>query len=178
MILSAIAAMAKNRVIGVKNALPWSIPEDLRFFKEKTKGRILIMGRKTFESLPGALPNRFHIIVTRNPDFYPKKTARFNENEFAVTNSVEQAIELAGNMLRPEHPLYRDSFGDEVFVCGGSEIYEQSLPFLDRIYLTVIEKDFPGDAHFPDFSHLQMKLTRNEKRESEIPFTFQTWEKP
>lgn len=177
MILSAIAAMAKNRVIGVKNALPWSIPEDLRFFKEKTKGRVLIMGRKTFESLPAPLPNRFHIIVTRNPDFYPKKTDKFSENDFAVVNSVEQAVTLAREMLVPSHPLYRQSFGDEVFVCGGSEIYEQSLPFLDRIYLTVIEREFPGDAFFPEFSHLNMNLTRNERRESEIPFAFQTWEK-
>lgn len=177
MILSAIAAMAKNRVIGVKNALPWSIPEDLRFFKDKTKGKILILGRKTFESLPSPLPNRFHIIVTRNEDFYPKKTEKFTESDFAVVNSVEQAIELAKAMLNPTHPLYRESFGDEIMVCGGAEIYKLSLPFLDRIYLTVIEQDFPGDALFPDFSHLGMKLTLSDRRESEIPFVFQTWEK-
>lgn len=174
MILSSIAAMARNRAIGVGNKLPWNLPEDLKYFKEKTKGRILIMGRKTFESLPGALPNRFHILVTRDQNYIPTKT-NLNEKDFAVVHSLDEAYSLARMLLDSKDSRHRESFGNEVFIVGGAEIYKQSLKDIDRLYLTVIEQDFPGDAFFPEFSDKDWVLTKKEDRQEPIPFSFRVY---
>lgn len=174
MILSAIAAMAQNRIIGDKNRLPWHLPEDLKFFKEKTKGKILIMGRKTFESLPGALPNRFHILISRDVGYVPPANIKIDPSQYAVCNSLDTAITLAEEMLKAQHPAYRESFGDEVFIAGGGEIYKQSLDRIDRLYLTVIEKDFAGDAYFPELSN-DLQLAEKIERQEPIPFSFRTY---
>jgi len=166
MILSAIAAMARNRVIGVKNRLPWNIPEDMKYFREKTKGKIMIMGRKTFESFQGKpLPGRFHIVITRQEGYsFPHPLVK-------IVSSMSEALDMARQMV----PQY----SDEVFVIGGSEIYEQSLPLLDRLYLTVIDRDYEGDAKFPKFDHLQLQLQSSDKRDGlsfnlyqKVPATF------
>jgi len=169
MILSAIAAMAKNRVIGVNNGLPWNIPEDMKFFRDMTKGHVMIMGRKTFESFGGKpLPNRFHIVITRNQGY------RFEDPTVEVVSDLKSAMELA-HMLTTK---YQKKFGDEVFVIGGGEIYKQSMDVLDRIYLTVIEKDYSGDAKFPEFSEDDFHLTDKKDRVdpvSQTPFSFRTY---
>lgn len=165
MILSAIAAMAKNRVIGKDNKLPWHLPEDLKFFKEKTKGKVLIMGRKTFESLGKPLPNRFHIVITRQESY------KFEDPNVQVVHDLKTAIELA-HMLTTK---YNAKFGDEVFVCGGGQIYQESLDVVDRIYLTVIERDFEGDAQFPQFSEDEFSLTKKEEHLGALPFSFRTY---
>ncbi|MGZ5278974.1 MAG: dihydrofolate reductase [Pseudobdellovibrionaceae bacterium] len=167
MILSSIAAMARNRVIGTGNKLPWHLPEDFKFFKEKTKGHVLIMGRKTFESLPKPLPNRFHIVITRQEGY------RVDDPNVEIVHNLNSAIELA-HMLTTK---YKAKFGDEVFVCGGGEIYSQAMDVVDRIYLTVIEQDFEGDAKFPEFRQEDFNLTRNELRTEPIPFSFRTYER-
>lgn len=157
--------MARNRVIGKENKLPWHLPEDLKFFKEKTKSRVLILGRKTFESLGKPLPGRFHIVITRQ-DVY-----KFEDPNVQVVRDLKSAIELA-YMLTSK---YSAKFGDEVFVCGGGEIYKQSLDIVDRIYLTVIEKDFDGDAWFPEFPENDFNLSEKLDFESPIPFSFRTY---
>ena len=167
MILSAIAAMAKNRVIGTGNKLPWHLPEDFKFFKEKTKGKVLIMGRKTFESLGKPLPTRFHIVITRNADY------KYEDPNVEVVSNLQQAVELA-HMLTTK---YFAKFGDEVFICGGGEIYKQALDVTDRIYLTVIEKDYEGDAKFPEFSENEFKLTQKTERSEPLPFSFRTYDR-
>jgi dihydrofolate reductase len=168
MILSAIAAMAKNRVIGANNALPWNLPEDMKFFREKTKGKVMIMGRKTFESFGGkTLPNRFHIVITR------QETYQYQDPNVEVVSTLNEAVELS-HMLTTK---YKDKFGDEVMVIGGGEIYQQSLDILDRIYLTVIEQDFPGDTKFPEFSEQDFRLVQKIDRAEPIPFSFRTYEK-
>jgi len=167
MILSAIAAMAQNRVIGKDNKLPWNLPEDLKYFREKTKGHILIMGRKTFESLGKPLPQRFHIVITRQENY------RFSDPMVEVVHDLNSAIELA-HMLASK---YQKKFGDEVFIVGGGEIYLQSLEVIDRLYLTVIEKDFEGDARFPEFSSQQFKLSQQERHEGPLPFSFNTYQR-
>lgn len=170
MILSAIAAMSQNRVIGINNKLPWHLPEDLQFFKDKTKGRVLIMGRKTFDSLVQKmgkpLPGRFHIVITRNQsyDYHDADYGKMVE----VVSSLSHAIELA-HMLTDKYP---QRFGDEVFVIGGAEIYKQSLDFIHRLYLTVIEKDFEGDAFFPKFDETKLKLVEKIQRPGPLPFSF------
>jgi dihydrofolate reductase len=162
MILSAIAAMGLNRVIGIHNKLPWRVPEDWEFFKSKTQGTIVIMGRKTFESLGGRpLPNRLHIIITRQADY------KFEHKDVRIVGSLDAALNLARSLVR--------SSDQEVFVAGGSEIYAQSLKQIDRLYLSVIQKSFEGDAFFPSLSDSGLKLSHSEPRAGAIPFVVETY---
>lgn len=161
MILSAIAAMASNRVIGIENRIPWDIPEDMNYFREKTKGKIIIMGRKTFESFNGKpLPKRFHIVITR------QKNYQFDHPLVAIVPDLNAAVELARQKL--------PDYSEEVFIIGGGEIYKQSLPILNRLYLTIIEKAYSGDAWFPEFDEKKMKLKSADVRDG---FTFNVYEK-
>lgn len=165
MILSAIAAMSRNRVIGINNKLPWHLPEDLKYFKEKTKGKIMIMGRKTFDSIgQRPLPGRLHIVITRNSDY------KSNHELVKIVSSLEQAIALAKTLVGNPYP-------DEVMIVGGSEIYKQSLPLLNRLYLTVIEKDYSGDAYFPEFESFGYKLTSQENHTGDLPYSFCLYER-
>ena len=160
MILSHIAAMAKNRVIGKDNQLPWHLPEDLRFFKKMTSGKVMIMGRKTFEGLPGHLPDRHHIVISRSAFVAEEEDVDF-------VTSLDAAIELAASLISQP--------SDEVFIIGGGEIFQQSLKLVDRIYLTVIEQDYEGDAKYPLFDESQFVLERDEKRPGPPPFSFRTY---
>lgn len=128
--LSIIAAMAKNRVIGIANTLPWRLPEDLKHFKALTLGHHILMGRKTWESLPGKLPGRTSVVITRSRDLQAPGCI--------VVNSIEDAIAAC-------------SGDDEVFFIGGAELYRQALDIADRLYLTEIQAEFAGDAWFPEF---------------------------
>jgi len=128
--ISAIAAMSENRVIGVKNSLPWNIPEDMAFFRTTTREKTVIMGRKTFDSLGKALPKRRNIVITRD--------AQWTAKDIEVVSSLEAALLLCKNEAH------------EVFIIGGAQIYAQALPYLDRLYLTVIHKKYEGDAFFPE----------------------------
>lgn len=163
MIVSHLAAMTNNRVIGVNNGLPWSLPEDMKFFKEKTTGHIMIMGRKTFEGLPGILPKRLHIVITRQKDY------KAEHERVIIVESLEKALE--------EAKKHTAQWGDEVFVIGGGEIFTQSLPYTNRIYLTVIEKEFPGDAYFPEFDTNTFKLVEKKDRAEPFPFSFRIYER-
>ncbi|TVQ78229.1 MAG: dihydrofolate reductase [Bradymonadales bacterium] len=163
MIISAIAAMSRNRVIGLRGALPWHIPADLKFFKEKTLGKSLIMGRKTFESFPKPLPDRENIVLTRRKGYQ------------AVGAKVFSDLAEAIDYCRSKQPL-----PDEIFIGGGSEIYQAAMPMLQRIYLTVIEKDFDGDTFFPEIPP-GFSLTESQpgRQESPVPlsFEFRTYER-
>ena len=164
MILAAIAAMSRNRVIGVNNKLPWHLPEDLKYFKEKTAGKILIMGRKTYESIGSKpLPKRFHFVVSRNSEY------KSNHEMVKVVPSIEAAIEQAKKLI-PQYP-------EEVMICGGGEIYKQSLPFLNRLYLTVIEQDFNGDAYFPEFEQIGFKLKSKDEYKEPMAHSYRIYEK-
>ena len=160
--------MAKNRVIGKNNKLPWNLPEDMKYFREKTKGHVMIMGRKTFESFGGKpLPNRFHIVITRNPDY------KFEHPQVQVVQDMKMAMELA-HMLTEK---YKTKFGDEVFIVGGGEIYKQSMDLIDRLYLTVIDQDFEGDAKFPEFDTAQFKLTQDIEKNEPMKYHFRVYER-
>ena len=136
--LTLIAAVARNGVIGRDNRMPWHLPEDLRHFKALTMGHPMIMGRKTWESLPGRLPGRPHIVVTRD-DGYRAEGA-------TVVHSLPAAIANAGDC-------------GEVFVIGGAEIYAQALATADRLQLTEIDADFDGDTTFPAWDRHQWRET-------------------
>ncbi|MCU7905506.1 MAG: type 3 dihydrofolate reductase [Candidatus Thiodiazotropha sp. (ex Epidulcina cf. delphinae)] len=126
--ISLIAAMARNRVIGRNNRLPWRLPADLKRFKALTMGKPIVMGRRTWESLPGILPGRQHIVVTRNQDYQAQGCT--------LVHSMDAALQAAG-----EAP--------EVMIVGGGRFYEAMMPRADRLYLTLIEAEVEGDAYFP-----------------------------
>jgi dihydrofolate reductase len=133
-IISIIAAMDRNRLIGNKNQLPWHLPADFAHFKSVTMGKPIVMGRKTFESIGKPLPGRTNIVLSRNPD---------TQFEGVVcASSVEEAIAAVPD-------------AKEVMIIGGSTIYEMLLPRVDRMYLTYVDGAFEGDAWFPKFDEKQ-----------------------
>lgn len=137
--ISMIAAMANNRVIGAKNAMPWHLPADLKHFKQTTLGKPIIMGRKTYESIGRALPGRLNIVVTTDTNY--------TLEDATVVHSCEQAIDTAANHL--SEPSAVDA---EVMIIGGGTIYLHFLPFCHRLYLTHIELAVTGDTYFPDYN--------------------------
>lgn len=141
-ILSAIAAMANNRVIGRANQLPWHLPADLKHFKALTLGHPIIMGRNTYLSIGRPLPQRTNIILTRNP--------AFSAPGCVIATNLDSALRIAT-------PL-----DNEVFIIGGADIYRQLLPHVQRLYLTIIEQAFEGDAFFPDIDLREWHEIANE----------------
>lgn len=166
MILTHVVACSENRVIGTQGGLPWNIPEDMKFFKETTKGHIMIMGRKTFDSFNGrALPNRYHIVITRDPSKHSFPSTESSPVVFV--SSIDEAIEHA-------KPLTA-KWGDEVFIIGGGEIYKQAMPVTDKVYLTLIHREFPGDTYYPEIDQSKFKLVEQRRVEATIPFSFLTY---
>lgn len=138
--LSIIVAKAKNNIIGKNNQIIWNLPEDLKHFRELTTGHTIIMGRKTYESLGKALPDRKHIIFSQNPDF------RVHEENVQVVHSLLEIQDLIEGK-------------EEAFVIGGAMIYNFLMPYVKKMYVTEIAKDFEGDAFFPTIDHETWKET-------------------
>jgi dihydrofolate reductase len=124
----AIAAMALNRVIGNGNQIPWHLPEDFKWFKATTTGHVIVMGRKTFESIGKPLPNRETIVLSRSA---------FSHPGVKTISSLAELPSLVG--------------GRQVFICGGAQIYEQTLPLCAELFLTLVKREVAGDAFFPKF---------------------------
>ena len=131
-----IVAVAENGVIGRNNALPWYLPNDLKYFKQTTMGKPVIMGEKTYESIGKPLPGRTNIVITRQADYQPEGVK--------VVNSVEAARELAESVCLIDGQ-------EEAMIMGGAEIYTLALPHTDRLYLTEVHADVEGDAFFPEY---------------------------
>lgn len=132
--ISIIVATGRNREIGVKNKLLWKIPEELKRFKEITSGHPIIMGRKTYESIGRVLPNRTNVIVTRDAEYAVEGAV--------VVHSLEEALRKAQG----------EPGSDEVFIIGGAQIFEQGLPLSDKLYITLVDADFPeADSFFPEY---------------------------
>jgi dihydrofolate reductase len=129
--ISIVAAIARNGVIGADGGLPWHLPDELRLFKETTLGHVLVMGRRTFESIGRPLPGRTTVVVTRSPDWSP------GTDDVLVAGGVEEALERAR------------SIDEEVFVVGGGELYAAALPHADRLLLTFVDQEPEGDTTFP-----------------------------
>ena len=127
--LSLVVAASRNNVIGKDNALPWSLPADLKHFREVTTGHAVVMGRKTFESIGRPLPKRRNIVITRQADYAP------------------EGVEIVRSFTAALHAVPSD---EEVFVIGGGEIFKIALPLADRVYLTRVEADVAGDVFFPE----------------------------
>lgn len=143
--LSLIVARSRNGVIGVDGDLPWKIPSDLKFFKQTTLGKPVLMGRVTWESLPFPLPGRPNLVLTRNSDYVAEKCEVFTD----VFDMIGRGFELAGL-----------SGGDEVMLIGGAKLYGALLPFVDRCYVTEVDTMIEGDAHFPVLSDFDWEVTR------------------
>lgn len=136
--------MAENGVIGRDNQLPWRLPADLAHFKRLTMGKPIIMGRRTWESLPGLLPHRRHIVISRDPDYVAQGAE--------VTTSLDDALLLAGD-------------ADEMMVVGGANLYAQTLPMAARLYLTYVHDTFEGDTRFPEFDMCAWREISRERHE-------------
>ncbi len=149
--ISIIAAVARNGVIGVNNTLPWQLPEDLKRFRALTMGHHIIMGRKTFESLGRLLPGRTTVIVSRD--------SRYAVTGALVVNSLPAALALC----------LEDS---ELFIIGGAELYREGLLLANRLYLTEINAEFCGDAHFPVYDKVCWIETSREAQVSESGLSF------
>jgi dihydrofolate reductase len=144
MIISAIVATDKNRVIGKGNDIPWYLPADLKYFKRRTLNHHIIMGRKSFQSIGRPLPKRTNIIITRNPFFIASNCL--------IVNTLEEALQIA-----------RDNGEEEAFIIGGGEIYRLSMPMLDRIYLTEVDTEVEsGEVFFPKLLPEEWKVMSSE----------------
>lgn len=158
----AIAAMSLNRVIGVGNKIPWHFPEDFKWFKQTTMGNIVVMGRKTFESLPKPLPNRPNLVLTRHRDRFIQAHPEYRFKEWRGGQYLKEPYQLPLGKLGvgdPQEILFFHSleklnpseFQSDVFICGGAQIYEQALPRCSDLFLTVVNRECEGDAFFPKF---------------------------
>ena len=141
--ITLVAAIASNNVIGKENSLPWNIPEDLKRFKQMTSGHTILMGRKTFDSIGRPLPNRQNIVMTKDENF--------EREGIKVINDFDEALELI-----------KES-NEDVFVIGGSKIYELFEPVANSLAITRILKDFEGDAFFPDINWDLWQIEKEEK---------------
>lgn len=155
-----VAAASENHALGKDNDLPWHLPDDFKRFKMLTAGHYIIMGRKTFESLPGKLPNRTHIIITRQKDYQPEGCI--------VVSSLDAALESI-----PEN--------EDAFIIGGGEIFKMAMPIADKIELTRVHAHLHADAYFPEIDPSQWKLIFEEFHPKDekhaFGFTFQTFER-
>lgn len=156
--ITVIAAVAENNALGKENQLLWHLPDDFKRFKTLTSGHYIIMGRKTFESFPKPLPNRTHVIISRQANYQPEGCI--------VVNSLEQAIEACPKT-------------EEVFIIGGGEIYRQSIAVADKLDLTKVHASFEADTHFPEIDPSQWQLIFEEHHPKDerhdYAFTFQTF---
>lgn len=154
-----IAAIGENNELGKDNGLLWHLPNDFKRFKKLTSHHFLIMGRKTFESLPGALPTRVHIVLTKN--------RKYGKEDAVVVYSMDEALQKAKSKK-------------DVYIIGGGEIYKQGLKIADKMELTRVHSEFPeADTFFPDFSKDEWELVSEEKHEKDekhkYDYTYETW---
>jgi dihydrofolate reductase len=163
-VLALIAATARGSVIGIDNRMPWHLPEDMKFFRDTTRGKPVIMGRRTWESLPDSvrpLPGRTNIVLSRNPTFEAKGAT--------VASSFNEALQVA---IQTREQI--------AFVIGGAELYRQALPQADKLLLTEIEGSFEGDAYFPQFDKREWQETNRSTGYSEaakLHFAFVTYDR-
>ncbi|KYG91974.1 dihydrofolate reductase [Metasolibacillus sp. FSL H7-0170] len=155
--ISLIVAHDKNRVIGYENQMPWHLPGELKYFKEMTMGKPIIMGRKTFESIGRALPGRRNIIITRN--------ASYKADNIEVVTSLDEALQLV-----KDEP--------EIMIIGGEQIFKLALEVADRLYITEIDYAFAGDTYFPAYEDWKLISKREPVQAKEgFYFTYCIFEK-
>lgn len=157
-LISIIAAIGENRELGKGNKLLWHIPEDMKRFREITSGHPVIMGRTTFESIGRPLPDRINIVITRN--------ANFHVSGCIVCHSLEEAVETASKKDR-----------QEIFIIGGGQVYKQAIKTADKLYLTIVEGEYPADTYFPDYSHTWKVVYEKKSSDGKHEYTFRELER-
>lgn len=163
MTISIVAAIGKNRELGKNNKLLWHIPEDMKRFRQLTTGHVVIMGRKTYESIGRPLPNRINIVITRDK----KKLQSIKRlNDLIICSSLEEAVEKA------KHEIRSSRLPDEIFIIGGGQIYQQALPVTDKLYLTIVEGNFDADTFFPDYSEFKKTISRKDGKIETLSYSF------
>ena len=163
----AIAAMSLNRVIGAGNKIPWHLPEDFKWFKKMTSGNVVIVGRKTFESLGKPLPNRINIVLSRHPGRLKKEfpdlfgSARISKGKLNIPKPYQFELPKIGTVTTADLRIIKSFLklnpadaNVDFFICGGAQVYEQALPLCSDLYLTLVKKEVEGgDAFFPPFEN-------------------------
>lgn len=152
-----IAACSENRVIGENGRLPWSVPEDMQRFRALTWGNVLFMGRKTYEGIGHPLPGRITIVLS--------KTKSFDQPNVRTASTLQEALEMAEQQKRT------------IYICGGGEIYQQTMPLADKVELTLIYKIVQGDTFFPAVDQTVFKEIAREERPGDPDYTFITYER-
>ena len=163
--VSLIVAATRNQVIGLDNQMPWHLPADLRYFKQRTLGMPIIMGRKTWESLGRPLPGRLNIVITRQADIALEGAEVFADLDAAIERGQEWAAQQGV---------------DEVMVIGGGQLYQQALTLAQRVYLTRIELELDGDTYFPVLDAQLWQKTdaqTHPAQEQEPGYTFEVWQR-
>ena len=152
--VSIIVAMAKNRVIGKDNDMPWHLPADLQHFRKVTTGKPIIMGRKTYESIGRPLPKRHNIIISRNCDYKVEGCD--------VVGSLDEAVKIAGDV-------------EELFIIGGGFLYDETIDQADKLYLTFIDLEVEGDTFFPEYEHLNIQNIASEHhiKDEKNPYNYE-----
>ncbi|HEV8080900.1 MAG TPA: dihydrofolate reductase [Chitinophagaceae bacterium] len=162
MIISHLVAASENNVIGKHNKIPWHLPNDLKFFKNKSWAMPVIMGRNTYESLDKPLAGRINVVITTKKDW--------QRNDVTVAHSINEAVKKAC-----------ESDCNELFIIGGGEIFKQSLNIVNRIYLTRVHTTMEGDVFYPSLDETQWKLISEDPHQADekhqFAYTFQLWEK-
>jgi dihydrofolate reductase len=160
--LSHIVAASENNIIGIKNGLPWKLSSDFKYFKNKTWGMPVIMGRNTYESMKKDLPGRINIVVTKKKDWQPENVL--------IAHGINEAIQEA-----------KGSDAKEIFIIGGGEIFKQTLPIINRIYMTRVHTTIEGDTSYPELDTSSWKLAKSDTfpadEKNNYSYTFEVWEK-
>lgn len=151
--VALIVAYTKNRVIGNKGCIPWKIKGEQKRFRELTTGNVVVMGRRSYEEIGRPLPNRTTIVISN--------TRNFDCENCMTAKSLEEALELAGDR--------------KVYISGGARLYEEALPFVEKMYITEIDAEIEGDTYFPMFDETLYEKVVDERVEGEIPYTYVTY---
>ncbi len=154
--LILIAAMAKNRIIGKGNSIPWHIPEEMQFFKESTMGHAVIMGRKTYDSIAMPLPGRFNVVLSRS--------TTLDIDGCHIANSLKKGIACCGNQ-------------EKIFIIGGGTLYKKSLNLADTILLSVLDDEYEGDTFFPQIPEKSFQLVSEKRMGTKEGFTLCTYQR-
>lgn len=163
--INIIVAMNKDRIIGLNNDLPWTLSDDLKYFKQTTLNSTVVMGRKTYESIGKPLPNRNNIILSRN------------------TNLKIENVEVYNSVLSILKRSYENT-NENIYIIGGAKVYKEFLPYVNKLYITMINEDINGDTKFPEFENKFKQVTSSDlkteidkKNNKELTYTFTIWEK-
>lgn len=161
--LSIIAAVSDNNIIGINNRLPWNIPEEMNHFTTTTRGHVIIMGRKTFESLGAPLPERINIILSRSMVI---DTSKHRDEKIIISPTLDVALQISSQFINKK-----------VFVIGGAELFRQAIPFSQTMIISRIHQQLAGDTFFPEFTSKDWQIISEHLHNNSVPFTITVYQR-